>query len=990
MAREALSAAVETGENRFEWCFERADGDRRRVDVSLKRAAFEGAERLIAFVRDVTEQRATTDRLRDSREALRQLHDVTMTDESVEAKIARMLEIGTDLLDLQYAYVTEIDDGRQLIRQSRGGHDELTPGATAPRSETYCRRTLDGEGTDSAVTNASAEMGDDPAYQRFGLECYLGETVTVDGEAFGTVCFADDEPRDRAFSEAERMFVDVMARWVGTELEDAQWTRELEARQRQLEAVFDTPGAFVGLLRPDGTLIRANEAAWEFVDRDPETFVGEPFWEGPWFTHDSDLQDRIERCIEVARTGETAEFEATHFSADGRAIDVEGTIRPVRDADGDVDMLVAHGTDVTTRKRRLQQVERHRERLGTILDNAPLVLFVIDQDGVFTESRGAGLEALGLEPGEAVGASIFELYDGHPEILAGVERSLDGETVETKVEIAGKSFHSYLEPVTDDDGSVREVIGVSQDVSELETRERELQAWKDRLQTVIENAPVVLFSYDPGGTVTMSQGKGLSAYGLEPGELVGQNLLDVYDGEPTVQEDIRRAASGESITTTRDIGDVIFKTWYRPIERDGEVEQVIGVTIDITQQKRQERRIAAMSDATNALIDARSPEAVGETVMRIVEDVLDSPMSGIWTYDDEHDVLEPLAATERVREQMDAEDASEALPTITDGTAEMDAFEEGGMHVVEEYTQLAEPAHPDAPLGTVAFVSLGEYGQLHVGSPDADPLTDANRYLISILADNAKAALERAEREQELAEYRQELERSNESLQQFAYIASHDLQEPLRMVSSYVDLLESEYGDRLDDEAEEYMAFAVDGAQRMQAMIEALLEYSRVQTQGEAVTPTDADAVLAETIQDLGLLIDESGAEIETDALPTVQADRSQLSQVFQNLLENAIEHGGEPPQIEVTAVERDGAYEFAVTDDGPGIPPDDQETIFEIFKSGHRGSESTGGTGIGLAVCRRIVHRHGGDIWVDSDPGAGATFRFTIPTTDDSVHIEP
>ena len=924
---------------------------------------------------------------RAEREALAALHEVTLEALSTEEKIGRMLDIGTEFLGLPYGYVTELDDDQQAIRHARGGNDDLAAGAQAPRSETYCRRTVESGDPVTVVTDAESEMGDDPAYDRFGLSCYVASTVHVDDAVHGTLCFADDEARGRSFTEGERLFVDMAARWIGTELETERQAAELESRQRHLEAVFDTPEAFVGLLEPDGTVIRVNEAARSFVGRDPETFVGEPFWEGPWFAHDGDLQARIKDCTETARDGERAEFQATHLSAEGQAIDVEGTIRPVRDDDGSVDLLVAHGTDVTDRKRRLEQVRKQRERLGTILDNAPLILYVIDKEGIFTESRGAALDAVGLEPGEAVGTSVFEMYDDYPGIKAGVRRALDGEQIEAELSLGDKTFRTYLEPVRDDSGAVQEVIGISQDVTELKTRERELEDWKHRLQTVIENAPMVVFAYEPDGTVTMTQGKGLSAYGLEPDELLGENLIEVYGPESPIGSDARRASNGESVTSVRELDDAIFKTWYRPIERDGEVEQVIGVAIDITTQKRQEDRIAAMSDATNDLIDARSPAAVGETVMGIAEDVLERPLSGIWTYDGESGTLEPLAASERVLDLLDATDAGDALPSIGPGTTEMEAFEAGDLRVVEDYGSVAAPAHPDAPLGTVAFAPLGKFGQLHVGSRDVDPFSEASENLVRILASNAEAALERAERQQELAAYRTELERSNESLQQFAYIASHDLQEPLRMVSSYVDLLEREYAEELDDEADEYIEFAVDGATRMQEMIEALLEYSRVQTQGGEFTETDVETVVAETIESLQLLIQESDAEVVVGDLPTVDADASQLGQVFQNLVENAIEYGADSPRIEIEAVDRGDHYEFAVSDDGPGIPADDRETIFEIFRSGHRGAESSGGTGIGLAVCQRIVHRHDGEIWVDGEPGEGATFRFTIPTTETTTY---
>ncbi|WP_251343652.1 sensor histidine kinase [Haloplanus halophilus] len=235
------------------------------------------------------------------------------------------------------------------------------------------------------------------------------------------------------------------------------------------------------------------------------------------------------------------------------------------------------------------------------------------------------------------------------------------------------------------------------------------------------------------------------------------------------------------------------------------------------------------------------------------------------------------------------------------------------------------------------------------------------------------------EAEGELERTVEQLERSNEQLQQFAYVASHDLQEPLRMVSSYVDLLASEYGDELDDEADEYIEFAVDGAQRMQAMIDDLLQYSRVHTQGEAFEETDTEAVLERVLRDLELLLSETDATVTYDDLPSVVADENQLGQLLQNLVSNAVEHAddGDPPTVHVGGEERADGVVLSIADDGPGIPPDQQEKVFELFEQSSRDDD---GTGIGLAICQRIVNRHEGDIWIESDEGEGTTFYVRFP----------
>lgn len=196
------------------------------------------------------------------------------------------------------------------------------------------------------------------------------------------------------------------------------------------------------------------------------------------------------------------------------------------------------------------------------------------------------------------------------------------------------------------------------------------------------------------------------------------------------------------------------------------------------------------------------------------------------------------------------------------------------------------------------------------------------------------------------------------------------------MVSSYVDLLETEYGDQFDAEAREYMHYATDGAARMKSMIDGLLSYSRVATQASSFEVIDATEVLETTLQELSLFLDERGTTVEYDVLPAVAADGAQLGQVFQNLLKNAADHG-EASTVEVTATVREDDVEFAVADDGVGIPHRQHDRIFDIFQQGY---DAGGGSGIGLAVCERIVHRHDGVIRLDSTPGDGTTFLFTIP----------
>ena len=248
---------------------------------------------------------------------------------------------------------------------------------------------------------------------------------------------------------------------------------------------------------------------------------------------------------------------------------------------------------------------------------------------------------------------------------------------------------------------------------------------------------------------------------------------------------------------------------------------------------------------------------------------------------------------------------------------------------------------------------------------------------------NEKLEAEIAERkraEEALAQRAEELARSNLELQQFAYVVSHDLQEPLRSVASYLQLLVRRCQDQLDADAERFVSRTVAAAERMKTLINALLAYSRVGTRGQSFEPTDCSARLDQVLDNLKVAVEESQAAVTQDPLPTVMADATQLSQLLQNLIGNALKfRGDQAPEIHIGAERQDRAWLFSVRDKGIGIDAQYFERIFQVFQRLHTRKEYAG-TGIGLSICKRIVERHNGRIWVESAPEKGTTFYFTVP----------
>ena len=490
--------------------------------------------------------------------------------------------------------------------------------------------------------------------------------------------------------------------------------------------------------------------------------------------------------------------------------------------------------------------------------------------------------------------------------------------------------------------------------------------------------------------------------GYSEEELIGKHLKDITHPE-TVEANLRRQAQlarGEldhyqmEKKFIHKQGHTVYGILDANLIRgaDDAPRYFLGSVLDITARKRMEEELHWKSEAESAIAalstDLLESVSIDDLSQRVLEQALrltGSEFGYVGYIDQKTGYLICPTMTRDIWDDCQVPDKDFV-------------FEEfGGLWgwVLENREPLLTNALQDDPrssgvpaghlpirrfLSAPAIIGGELVGQIALANPEED-YTERDLILIKRMAALSALALQRQQAEEEIEHYAAKLERSNEELEQFAYVIAHDLREPARMVKGYLNLLVQRYQGQLDEKADMFIDYAVDGAERMQEMIDALLDLSRIGTRGEEPAPTDAEAVLERTLRALGRAIEDAEAEVTSDPLPTVLADEAQLAQVFQNLIANGIKfrQEDEPPRVHISAEREGDEWVFSVADNGIGIDPKQADRIFQIFQRLHT-EEEYPGLGIGLALCKRIVERHGGRIWMESEPGAGSTFYFTLP----------
>lgn len=772
-----------------------------------------------------------------------------------------------------------------------------------------------------------------------------------------------------------------------------RFQKSLEGLRRELEVILNSVNDSIIAQDPTGRLVFANHSAHQLMGAnalqpdsrsllerlsDRYTLLKAETEAPP----DTTLHERV---LASAQASESV-LSVQTSTGDVKTLRVRGV--PVLEPDQRVRLVVKVLQDITDERRLQEQQAASTRLLREVVNNLATFVGVLTLEGILTEANDAALRAANLQPEDVLGKHFAETYwwsyDAaiQQQLREAIALAVTGERVRYDVLVrlgpnSAITIDFMLAPVFDEGSQVKYLVASGIDITARIKLTQQLDAQQRRYHTILNSLPGIV--YEGAGSSNAAEQK-MTFISRYAETLLGYpmerwTLSDNFWREIVHPDDW--AASTSTATETYQTGRVgavpfrcyaadgrllYMESFNAPItDENGELIGTCGVVMDVSERHQQEQEIKRLNAAL--AVQRQRLEQIIANMPGIVYEAIGTPLDGSYklTYISAYvETMLGYTPTELI-----------AQPELWQEII----FSEDWPELIERITSL----YPDASSGSLRFRAMTRDHQLRHVELHASILRSHEGVpvgAVGVMMD----VTQRQQQEAAIQRYAAELNRSNAELEQFAYVASHDLQEPLRMVTSYLQLVEQRYADKLDADGQEFINYAVDGATRMKELINDLLTYSRIQRTTGEWTQVPMQEVFERVLHNLQLRIEDTHAEVTSDPLPVVTANRVQMVQLLQNLIGNALKFTADrPPRVHVSVEQQGAMWRFAVSDNGIGIEQAYLDRIFTIFQRLHTRSQYEG-TGIGLAICRRIVEKHGGQITVESTPGEGSTFYFTLP----------
>jgi len=759
-AASVIQQAADGTPATFEWKSPANEGEDIWVAVRLESATLADQQYVIASVRDISVRKEREQELRESQATLQRLHEITANpDLTTDERVQELLGFGAAKLDMGIGFLSRIDPeaGEFEVVEAQGEHPLIQAGKESALEETYCRRVVEGSDLPVAIQDAEdAGMADDPAYEKFGLGCYLGAEIVVNGDLYGTLCFADDNPRHEPFSDAEEALINHMAQWLRQELQQQAYVREVKKTQEQQRRIFERIDDAFFAVDTEWRVQYANEAG-EAVLRDAmdaeyarDDIIGRHLWEEIPDAVGTPFYDQYHRAM--------AEQQSASFEEYYEPLDIWFNVSVYPDEDG----LSVYLTDITDRKDREQELERYE----TILESIEDAVYAIEPDGVITYVNQQYASMKGVDRDTLIGTNIYDwvndetaaradavrqqLEEGDREVgtLEYDFQSVGGETTPVEMRFA---------PIGDArEGNRR--VGVIRDISEQKERERELYI----KQRALEEASIPLTLSDPSredNPLAYVNNAFEELTGYDAAEAVGRNcrFLQGPATDPDTVDDLRAKINAEEDVTTEirnyraDGSD--FWNWLSvtPIyDEDGTLLRYLGSQRDVSERRRNRRIREQLLSTTKELMNADSRERIAQVVSEAATSILGYDLNAVYlrTHDEQESSLTAVAWPDRIDDLCDGPLSPNPAGPVRE------AFETGEP-VIWTDANTGEDVSTEryGPVSSLLVLPLGDHGMLALGSRDRNAFAEAETNRAQLLTVNATAAFDRMERRQELEQY---------------------------------------------------------------------------------------------------------------------------------------------------------------------------------------------------------------------------------------------